>query len=80
MDYLLFILDLGGNDYTGISSLSLTFGSTTSSIDNPVDINNDDIFELTEMFSAALSFSGDPIPRVTLLPDSAQITIFDEDG
>ena len=80
MDYLLFILDLGGNDYTGISSFSLTFGPTTSSIDILVDINNDNVFELTEMFSAALSFPGDPIPRVTLLPDSAQITIIDDDG
>ena len=80
MDYLLFILDLGGNDYTGISDLSLTFGPNTSSIDIPVDINNDNVFELTEMFSAALSFPGDPIPRVTLSPDSAQITIFDDDG
>ena len=80
MDYSLFILDLGGNDYTGISSLLPTFGPTTSSIHILVNINNDNIFELTEMFSAALSFPGDPIPRVTLLPDSAQITIFDEDG
>ena len=80
MDYLLFILDLEGNDYTGIPSLSLTFDPNTSSIHIPVDINNDNIFELTEMFSAALSFPGDPIPRVTLLPDSTQITIFDDDG
>ena len=80
MDYLLFILDIGENDYTGISSLSLTFGPTTSSIHIPIDLINDNIFELTEMFNAALSFSGDQIPRVTLSPDSAQITIFDDDG
>ena len=72
MDYLLFNLDLGGNDYTGIPSMS--------SINIPVNISNDSVFELTEMFNATLSFPGDPIPRVTLSQDSALVTIFDDDG
>ena len=78
--YCIYLLDLGIIDYTRIPIFSLTFGPTTSSIDIPIDINNDGIFEITEMFSTALSFPGDPIPRVTLLPDSALITIFDDDG
>ena len=43
-------------------------------------INDNNVYELTEMFSAAISFPGDPLPRVTLSPESALISIIDEDG
>ena len=71
---------LDGNDYSGISNLLLTFNSITTVIDIPVTINDDNVYELTEMFSAAISFPGDPLPRVTLSPESALISIIDEDG
>ena len=70
----------GGNDYVRIPPLLLTFDPSTSHIDVSVTLLNDSIFELTEKFSATLSFPGDPLPGVTLSPDSAQITIFDDDG
>ena len=69
-----------GNDYNGITNLLLTFDSVTTNIDVPVNIIGDTIFELTESFNASLSFPGDPVPRVTLDPDSAQTTIIDDDG
>ena len=73
---------VGGNDYIGSSNiiLLLTFGPTTTSIDIPVIIIDDHIYELTESLTATLSFPGDPVTRVSLSPGSAQITIFDEDG
>ena len=58
----------------------LTFDSVTTTIDVTVTIINDTVFELTESFSVFLSFPGDPVPRVTLAPDSAQTTIIDDDG
>ena len=71
---------LDGNDYSGISNLLLTFNSITTVIDIPVTINDDNVYELTEMFNATISFPGDPLPRVTLSPESALISIIDEDG
>ena len=38
------------------------------------------ILELTKPLNASLSFPGVPIPRVILAPDSAQVTILDDDG
>ena len=69
-----------GNDYNSITNLRLTFDSTITTIDVSVTIINDTVYELTEFFNAFLSFPGAPVPRVTLAPDSAQTTIFDDDG
>ena len=77
---LLFILFTDGNDYNSFTNLLLTFDSVTTTIDIPVTIIDDTAFELRESFNASLSFPGAPVPRVTLSPDSAQTTIFDEDG
>ena len=76
---LLFILFTDGNDYI-ITELLLTFDSVTTTIDVPVTIIGDTIFEHTESFDTTLSFPGAPVPRVTLAPDSAQTTILDDDG
>ena len=58
----------------------LTFGPANTLVDIPVTINDNNVYELTEMFSAAISFPGDPLRRVTLSPESALISIIDEDG
>ena len=71
---------LDGNDYVEISNLLLTFNYNTTVIDIPVIINDNNVYELTEMFRTAISFPGDPLPRVTLSPESAHISITDEDG
>ena len=58
----------------------LTFGPGNTDTTINVTIMNDDAYELTETFSASLSFDGDPVPRVTLSPDAAVATILDDDG
>ena len=49
----------------------------------PVNVNivNDDLLEIDEVFSASLTFV-DPVigARVQLLPNSAEVIILDEDG
>ena len=68
-----------GSDYVGVAGQYI-FDSTTTAIDVPVTISGDNVFELIELFNASLLFFGAPIPRVTLAPDSAQVTILDDDG
>ena len=81
MQYLqrVFLPHIDGSDYNGLTAL-YTFNSIISTIDVPVPITGDNIFELTELFSASLAFPGAPIPRVVLAPDSAEVTILDDDG
>ena len=45
-----------------------------------VRLINDNIFELTELFTAGLRFAGAAPPRVTLDPAKADIEILDDDG
>lgn len=53
----------------------LTFDSSTTTVDLPMIVINDFVFELTESATASLSFPEAPVPRVTLSPDSALVTI-----
>ena len=69
-----------GSDYGEVTLLDFVFDSTTLTVDAPVLLVNDTIFELTEQFGASLAFPGAPPPRVTLAPDAAQVTILDDDG
>ena len=46
----------------------------------PVLIINDDAFELTELFSAALSLVSPLTPRITVAPHEASIIIEDDDS
>ena len=71
-----FLPHLDGSDYSGFTAVY----TIISTIDVPVPIIGDNIFEMTELFSASLAFPGAPIPRVTLAPDSAEVTILDDDG
>ena len=46
-----------------------------------VNIINDDFLEINEVFSASLALvNADDAARVDLQPDSANITILDDDG
>ena len=74
-----FLPHIDGSDYSGLTA-TYTFDSIISTIDVPVPIIDDSIFELTELFSASLAFPGAPIPRVSLAPDFAEVTILDDDG
>ena len=49
-------------------------------INIPIRINGDNIFELTELFTVSLAFPGAPPLSVFIVPDSAQVTILDDDG
>jgi hypothetical protein len=68
-----------GTDYSGFGR-EYTFNSTTRTVDVSVPLIDDSIFEQTEMFGASLEFPGAPPPRVSLAPDTAQVTILDDDG
>ena len=58
--------------------IELNESITTASVDIP--ILNDNGYEPTERFMVNLSFSGEPIPEVTLNPSSVEIVILDDDG
>ena len=45
-----------------------------------VTLINDNILELTELFTVGLRFAGAATPRVTLVPAQANIVILDDDG
>ena len=69
-----------GSDYNGSASLDCTFDSVTRTVNASVPLVGDNIFELTELFDASLSFPGAPPSRVILAPDNAEVTILDDDG
>ena len=69
-----------GSDYSGFAGLEFTFDSVTRVAVAPVSLIRDNTIELTESFGASLAFSGAPPSRVTLSPDSSQVTILDDDG
>ena len=49
-------------------------------VDAPVPLIRDNTTELTEQFGASLAFPGAPPSRVSLAPDTAQVTILDDDS
>ena len=65
-------------DYGEISDRQLIFSSAVSNLAVRVDIINDNVLEdLVERFTAVLS---SVVPRLTLLPEVANIDITDNDG
>ncbi len=58
-------------------AVSLTFNASVSRINVTVKINDDDIDEVDEQFSADLQREND---RVDLSPDKADVLILDNDG
>ena len=45
-----------------------------------VNIINDEIFEVTELFSALLTLPGTPADRVAVHPALAEVSILDDDS
>ena len=67
-------------DYAAISQV-LTFSSSVNLQTVNVNIEDDDLLEIDEVFSASLALENpDTDSRVQLRPDSADVTILDEDG
>ena len=73
-------INTDSNDYNGFVGLEFIFDSAISTVNVSVPVIGDNVFELIEQFGATLTFPGAPPPRVTLVPDSAQVTILDDDG
>ena len=57
--------------------MSLVFGKSTTTLVIPVQIEDDNILENPENFNAVLSSTD---PAVVLDPDTATVTITDNDG
>ena len=68
------------SDYAAISEV-LTFSNSVNLQTRNVNIVDDNLLEIDEMFRASLALVN-PVTdsRVQLRPDLADITIFDEDG
>ena len=65
-------------DYGEISDRQLIFSSAVSNLAVHVDIIDDNVLEeLVERFTAVLS---SVVPRLTLLPEVANVDIIDNDG
>ena len=64
-------------DYSGFAGIEFT---VTRTVDASIPLIDDTTFELSELFGASLAFPGTPPSRVTLAPDTAQVTILDDDG
>ncbi len=60
--------------------MEFTLNAFNENIQVPVSLMNDGVYELTETFSADLSFTSDVLPRTTISPNNTTITIFDDDG
>lgn len=67
-------------DYVEVTApgLTLTFGPTVLSINVPVTIVNNSILELNETFVGSLNSIDGADSAVTLEPDVATVTIFDD--
>ena len=70
-----------GADYTspaGVNTFNLDGSNSVITVDIP--LNNDDIYELTEIFFSNLAFPFAPPERVTINPNRAKITILDDNS
>ena len=69
----------GGLDFS-MTDFPLTLSATHPNDTVTIPILDNNIFESTESFLVTLYFPGGPVPRVTLKPSTATVTIFDDDG
>ena len=71
---------IAGSDYEGLTGVLLTFGPNVTRATTHINVNNDNIFEVTEQFYASLALTGGPINRVAVNSDHATVIILDDDG
>lgn len=69
-----------GSDYIDIGVMIVTLSATQNAVTITFPLIDDDVFEITELLSASLSFGVEEPARVTISPDSAQISILDDDS
>ncbi len=60
--------------------MEFTLNASNENIQVPVSLINDGVYELTETFSASLTFTSDVPPRTTISPNNANITIIDDES
>ena len=70
---------VASNDYTANPGQVLTFDGTSRMQTVNVELEDDSIFELDEIFLGNLTLVGDP-ERVTVDPDTAEATILDDES
>ena len=70
---------IDGPDYVGRSNVLLTFNADTTSIEVPVNITDDSVYEGEEDLSGTLNLVSDS-PRVSIGPSNAVATILDDEG
>ncbi len=69
----------GGMDYDAIAS-QLTFSASESRACADIPVTDDIISEPMEVFAVSLNFPGLLPEGIAIMPDSANITIVDNDG
>ena len=69
----------GGMDYGAIASLA-TFSASESRACVEISITDDIISEPIELFAVSLTFPGLLPEGIAVMPDSANVTIVDNDG
>lgn len=69
-------------DYTELTNYTVTLNSSNVSVTVNIEIRTNDTeqVEQDEYFTVHLSFSGDPIPGVTLDPNKTTVEIIEFDG
>ena len=69
---------MGSGDYQ-VTDVELVFGPSTTQQAVDISINNDNLLEFNETFSSLL-FLQSLTPRVTVNPNTTQITIVDDES
>ncbi len=73
-----FLVD--GDDFINAGPMMFTINASNDFVRVPISLMNDAFYELTETFIANLSFTSDVPPRTTISPNSATITIIDDES
>jgi hypothetical protein len=75
------IIVAAGFDYNRtVAPHVFIFSSDVGTITFQLPLTNDSIFEISESLTASLSFPGSMPPRVSITPNTADITIVDEES
>ncbi len=77
---LLILVFVEGDDFTNNGPFVFTFSPFNQFAQVRVLLTGDGVYELTETFTAGLSFVSSAIPLVSFPPDEATVTIRDDES
>ena len=80
VDVVVVVVVAGGSDYTDIGVTIVTLTASQNQVTISFPLIDDDVFEITEQLSVSLSFEATEPPRVSISPNFAEISIFDNDS